>query len=501
MSLSASLSIATSGLNAAQYAMNVASQNVANAGTSGYAAETANVRARDTNGVGSGVNAGPTTLATDAPLQKALLTQNAETASLSAQNAALSAVSAVQGSTTAAAGSSGTLPDQLGNVQSAMIALVATPDSATAQQNVVAAAGNLVSTVHTLADTYQQQRQNAQDAIVGSVGSINTSLTTIGTLSTQIMRLQSQGVSTADLENQRNTVVTDLSNQLSISTQVVSNGDMSVRTADGLLLPTHDIDGTTNGAISSQWPLSTSAATVTVGAAYPGTSAANALPAVTLVGRDVTSLMRGGTLGGNIALRDTTLPTMQAQLDSFSYTLASRFQQQGIGLFSGSNGSLPSAAGDATAPDGTVGFAQDLQVSRGYAGNASALVNGSKGDTTALQNVLDGGFAGGQVSAPVSGLGINGNLAIGYDGAQGLVALSTSMTAAQASVISDVSGNLDTAQATQTSLSGKLGSATGVSIDREMANIVTLQNAYTANAKVVSAVQSMFQSLLNAIGG
>lgn len=75
------------------------------------------------------------------------------------------------------------------------------------------------------------------------------------------------------------------------------------------------------------------------------------------------------------------------------------------------------------------------------------------------------------------------------------------MTAAQASVISDVSGNLDTAQATQTSLSGKLGSATGVSIDREMANIVTLQNAYTANAKVVSAVQSMFQSLLNAIGG
>lgn len=33
-----------------------------------------------------------------------------------------------------------------------------------------------------------------------------------------------------------------------------------------------------------------------------------------------------------------------------------------------------------------------------------------------------------------------------------------------------------------------------------MANIVTLQNAYAANAKVVSTVQTMFSALLSAIG-
>ena len=45
----------------------------------------------------------------------------------------------------------------------------------------------------------------------------------------------------------------------------------------------------------------------------------------------------------------------------------------------------------------------------------------------------------------------------------------------------------------------KMTSSSGVDIDQEMANLLALQSAYAANARVMSAVNSMFQSLLQSI--
>ena len=48
-------------------------------------------------------------------------------------------------------------------------------------------------------------------------------------------------------------------------------------------------------------------------------------------------------------------------------------------------------------------------------------------------------------------------------------------------------------------LQSKMHSSSGVDIDEEMANLLALQSAYAANARVMSAVNSMFQSLLQSI--
>lgn len=45
-------------------------------------------------------------------------------------------------------------------------------------------------------------------------------------------------------------------------------------------------------------------------------------------------------------------------------------------------------------------------------------------------------------------------------------------------------------------LQNKMDSVSGVDIDTEMANLLALQNAYSANARVMSTVNSMFQSLM-----
>jgi flagellar hook-associated protein 1 FlgK len=47
------------------------------------------------------------------------------------------------------------------------------------------------------------------------------------------------------------------------------------------------------------------------------------------------------------------------------------------------------------------------------------------------------------------------------------------------------------------SLQQRFNSSAGVNIDEEMANLLTLQNSYAANARVLSTVKSMIESLLN----
>jgi flagellar hook-associated protein 1 len=48
-------------------------------------------------------------------------------------------------------------------------------------------------------------------------------------------------------------------------------------------------------------------------------------------------------------------------------------------------------------------------------------------------------------------------------------------------------------------LQQRLSSSSGVSIDKEMANLITLQNTYGANARVMSAIQQMMTTLMQAV--
>ena len=50
------------------------------------------------------------------------------------------------------------------------------------------------------------------------------------------------------------------------------------------------------------------------------------------------------------------------------------------------------------------------------------------------------------------------------------------------------------------SLQQSLNNESGVNIDDEMANLLALQNAYSANARVLTTVNQMFTTLLQAFG-
>jgi flagellar hook-associated protein 1 len=515
MSLAGALSIATSGLANVSAQLALVSHNVANASTPGYAVETIDSQSLTAGGVGMGVVTGPAIRTVNQALQTATLAQNSTVAGLQTTQTALQSIDAVSGTP----GQGNDLGSLLNDLQNQFSTLLNDPSNPTQQSTVVSSAATLAQGINTLSNTYTTQRQTAQNNIVAEVGAANSALGTIGSLSAQIVAQQADGVSTADLEDQRDAAVQTLSQLLSVNVMVQQNGNMVVTTTSGTTLPTYGSPGEPSAA--SPGPLSVAGANVQPGSTYPS----GGIGGIMLGGVDVTQSMTGGQIGANITLRDTTLPTYQAELDEFSQNMASQFAGQGLTLFTDPNGNVPSGGG-IPVQSGYVGFAAEIQVNPAVQVDPSLVVdgnvtvagsttgpaaftpnpaNGPAGFSTLITNVLNYTFGADaqpgvpQPPANTTGLGASGTLSAPFAAPQTLGDFAEAITGAEANDSSNATSQLGTEQAMQTTLTNQLSSQSGVNIDQQMSLMIQLQNAYGANAKVMSAVQNMFGELLNAV--
>ncbi len=505
MDLNASLSIADSGLLTINRALGVVGQNIANAGTADWSAEVATQQSLTAGGIGLGMVALPTQRTLNWQLQAGVFAQNAIVSGLQTQQTALSGIDQVQGTV----GTGTDLASLLGALQDSFSTLEEDPSNQTQQQAVVTAAGNVAGQINALADAVGQARQNAQDSAASEVSALNTALGAVGGLNAQIVSLQAQGQSTADLQNQRDAEVDQVSQLVPVRQIAQPDGSVLLVSSGGLTLPTQ------GGS-----PFSLATATMGPNATYP---ADPTVPGVMLGSVDVTAqLGTTGQLGANLTLRDTTLPAMQGGLDEFAYTLASRFDQQGLTLFTNLAGVMPTATGPDT-QSGYVGFAQTITVNpavaaqpslvrdgtnavAGSASGASAFTpnpaGGPVGFTGLIDRVLDYTFGsqaqpGVAQSLPAgSGLGPGGDQNAGFSPPADLAGFATDLVGSMSQTTSAAGGALTSAQALQTGLQSRLSSSSGVSIDTEMSNMIELQNAYGANAKVVTTVQAMWTALL-----
>ncbi len=513
MSLDASLGIAAQSLANISQGFGVISQNIANASTPGYATELATQTSVDAGGQGYGAATGPTQLASNAVLQTQLYGQNASAAAASVTDSALANVQPALGSV----GGSTDLGSLLGALQSGFSALLTDPSNAAQQGTVVSAAQALTQQINAISTTYTQATQSAQNGLVANVAALNTALSTVGALSNQIIALQGNGDSTADLQNQRNQALTTISGLVSTNFVSQSNGDVLVYTTGGAQLPTRGPGG---GVLGTGQPLSIASATATPQAYYPG----GGLPGVQLDGADISSELAGGAIGANLALRDQTLPTYQGELDEFSEALANRFAGQGLSLFTTPAGTIPAAAGTPVQAN-YVGFSASITVNpqivakpslvrdgnvtvAGSSTGAAAFTpnpNGLAGFTGLINNILN--FALGtqqqqgvpQTAPATSGLGPAGSLAAPFAAPSSLSDFAAGITASQAGDAATASGNAADTSGTQAALSASLQSQTGVDMDSQLSLLVTLQNAYGANAKIMDAIQDMYTQLLQAV--
>ena len=73
------------------------------------------------------------------------------------------------------------------------------------------------------------------------------------------------------------------------------------------------------------------------------------------------------------------------------------------------------------------------------------------------------------------------------------------VVAAQSAVISDATTRLGVEQTVQTALTARLNAQSGVNMDTEMSTMIQLQNAYGANARIISTMQTLFSQLLQSV--
>ena len=501
MSLAAISSNASSGIADIASALAVVGQNVANANTVGWTREVATHESVTAEGVGMGVRSGPIGRATQPQMQAAALTQSATVAGAQVRSDALAGIDAAQGTT----GGNDDLGSLLGAVQDRFVALAQDPSSATGQAAVVAAATTFAAKVNAVAGAVGQARQAAQDDAVVQVAALNTSLAQVGKLSHHIVVARASGQNTADLENQRDAVVAAVAKIVPVRAATSANGTF-VLISGGIPLPTDQAA-----------PFTLASAAIGPQVAYPGV-----VPAVMLGHADVTGQLGGGTLGADITLRDVTLPAAQAGLDQFAQTIGIRFQQQGLRLFTNASGGVPQSVALPT-QSGYLGFAGIMQVNpavvaapslvrdgtdtiAGSVTGASAFTinppGGPVGSTTLISRILRQTFGTelqpgvAQSNPATTGLGANGNLTLPYSPPGTLGLFASSLVGSMSADTAQASSDSKDAQALGATLDTKLQAAGGVSIDTEMSTMVTLQNAYAANAKVLGAVQSAWADLL-----
>lgn len=506
MGIDSAYSIANSGLANIQAQLAILSQNVANASTPGYTREVATQTALTGNGTGLGVRTDPATLGIDRVLQAAVLQQNTIVSGLQTTQAALQPIDSVLGTP----GSGNDLGSLLGKLQNGFSTLLTDPSSQPQQSAVVAAASGLAQGINTLSNAYVTQAQAAQTDLQSAVKTLNTALGSITQLNVQIANLKAAGQSTADAENQRNAAVTTLSSLIQVNTVEQPNGMLQVFTPGGLSIPTDGAGSTFAIDLGSSAPVAYAS-----GGGMPDASALT----ITLNGQPVTDHMTGGQIGADLTLLKQTLPTDQAELDEFAYGLTARFAIQGLTLFTDGAGNVP-AGGGATAQAGYVGYAGAIQVNPAVTANPALVRDGTDaitgssygisnftpnpsggpaGFTTLISRVLTGTFGTDGPPLATTGLGAHGTLTAPFTATTTLAAYAGSLVAAQSQQSAAVSGDVSTQQALQTSLAGKLSTSSGVNMDTEMARMLTLQSAYSVNAKIISTIQSMFDQLLQAV--
>jgi len=524
MSIDASLSIASWGLRATQAAIRVVGENVANADTAGYTAKTLPRQTVVADSVLSGVRTGEVRRNVDRFLQDETWSQLGRLQGLSTREAVLRNVEAAHGDP--ALGDS--IGGLVGKLSDDFSALAVDPSDASRQAEIVQTAERLASRINDVSGAVKAARQDTQTRLREGVSTLNTNLKELARLNEQIRELTASGRSSAELEDKRDSAMTTIAGLTGAAFLRNPDGQMQPVGPGGLVIPvTEDADVFAVGDAN----LGTAAFYGTGGSVPPLTMT---LPGTPNIQRDVTTRVQGGSIGALLELRDNTLALQQAELDELSQKLARRFEQQGLTLFVGSAGTVPNEADPALAATDPVqtnylGFGAAIRVNDAVRSDPRLVRDGTHDVPGTLVGPVGSTFTANPPGGPegfidlinriatytfgtelqdgvphdpafqTSGLGGAGTLASDFSDPGTLASYATRLTASAVDARSSTTAAKQGIQASYELVSGRLADDSGVSVDAEMSQLVELQNSYSANARVITTVQAMWDALLAAV--
>ncbi|HEY4262282.1 MAG TPA: flagellar hook-associated protein FlgK [Schlesneria sp.] len=211
-------SIGLSAIQAAQRAMEVTGNNVANASTPGYHRQVVKLAAQapmELNGqsYGRGVEVADVQRTINTQLEAAITTQTTQNGYVDTK---LTSMNQIQSMIPTDASS---IANELSSVFNDLQQASSQLGNPASRQTVVTQAQSLATQFNSLSANMDQMRTGMDSSIASSVSSINSMLTQIAGLNTQIARAVDQGVSPNDLLDTRDQLVNNVAQQMPIEIQ------------------------------------------------------------------------------------------------------------------------------------------------------------------------------------------------------------------------------------------------------------------------------------------
>jgi flagellar hook-associated protein 1 FlgK len=500
MTLASALGIANSSFRTiGTESANIAS-NISNANTPGYSAEVANVA----NNAFGGVEVTSITRDANAALTAQVHVATSDSAMQSAISTGVTSLAQTV-SDSASATSTGALTNgaspaaMIANLQSALSTYESVPNSLTSAQAAVTAAKSLANSLNSASQTVTQVRSQADGQIAQDVTSVNSLLNQFETVNNSVISGLGTGTNVGSLEDQRDQLVAQISKYIGVSTSINGNGSMAIFTDGGATL-----------FQTAPYQLTFQAS----GNLGPGIAGNQVLVnGVPITGASANSPIQSGEIAGLVNLRDTVAPQYQSQLDQIAGNLIGAFQETdqstsatGLpaepGLFTASG--LTGVPGASAFTGLASSIAVNAAVDPAQGGDPTLLRDGGISDTSnndyTYNTTGDAGYTG-RLQQLISGLSANMTFS-----SSGGLPTSTSLSGYAQSSVSWVQSTNQQATANTTyqqsllsQASSALSNATGVNLDSELTNMLTIESSYTASAKLLTSVNSMLTSLLNAV--
>jgi flagellar hook-associated protein 1 FlgK len=449
----AGLGTALSGLEAMQAGIDTTSQNISNASNPDYADESVNLVTNPslTFFTGEGNNP-PVELGTGVAVQS--ITRNDDqfidgqywTANGNASYYSTLSNQLTDTEDDLNTSATGGLQSALNSFYSSLSTLSQNPTLGSA---VIGAATNLATQLNQASQqisTLQAQAGDEVTTLTSSGGELDQYATDIANLNQQIADTNAAGMSSNSLQDQRASVITQLSSLANIQVTQQSNGSDTITLMNTSTTPATQVGSS---------PLVDGGNGTTV----PSASAAVTLPAST----DLTSI--GGTIGALAQLADTnasdpnaSLAQMKSQLDTVAAGVAN--------LVNTASGTTFFSPDDGTSTVTAANIAVDSSVTTtSLAALSSTTVSSVYGTNVQATNDL---------STFVSQVG---------------------------NIVGQANDSATTSASLLTNISNERQSVSGVSLDQEMTNLITYQQGYQASARVMNTMQSVIQTLIQSVGG
>jgi flagellar hook-associated protein 1 FlgK len=459
-------------LAAFERSLEIAQNNVSNASTSGYAKQLPTLDAlqfQPQAGLPGGVRAGDSQSTRDEYLEQAVRYQLGVLTSFQSQAQALSGIEPIFDVT----GQTG-IVGALNSMFQSFSAWSVNPDSAEARQDVLSKAQDLGSAFQQAASVLSSVTVNIDNKIDSSVAQINSLAAQVRDYN--IHQSQSQGVD-AGLDANLHDTLAALNGLAGVTARFEDDGSVTL-------------------LMGGQTPLVIGSHQYSLQSSYFDTGVPvnpNAPPTAHIVdafGKDVTSQVVGGTLGGLLTVRNTVLPSLQGDgqqagaLNLLAQKAADRVNQllasgldpagnAGAALFTYDASSAVNAARSlAINPNMTGDQLAALQTGPPQVANGIALLLAGLGDSHAGADTIGGKsileFLNGQVQI------------LGQQTANA----NSGQTVAQQSVAH--------AKALRDRVSG-------VSLDEEAVRIMELQRGYQAMSKMIGVINDLTDTLINMV--